>query len=183
MPIPQLVADDDTDLAGWQAGTQATFLDMVCGEVRKFCGWHISPSVAVESQRLWFGARGYIMLPSTFVTAVSEVEIDCVAQVEGCDYFWDEPKPWIRRRRERWPRDPFALVSYTHGYDETPLDVKAVVAEVLATAMELPASNADRFQTMQYSFTLNPAVGVALSENQKNRLGPYRVLKFGGQPS
>ena len=47
MPIAPLVASGDTDLAGWLEGSQATFLEMACVEVRKFCGWHIAPSVTV----------------------------------------------------------------------------------------------------------------------------------------
>jgi hypothetical protein len=179
MPIAPLVADDDTDLAGWQAGTQATFLNMVSAEIRRYCGWHIAPSVSVTEQRRWFGGDGLIMLPSTFVTSIESVTIDGQVLVEGRDYFWDEPKPWIRRRWGLRRAHPYALVSYTHGYSETPIDVKAVLAEVLATAMEVPASNATHIQTMQYTFQLNPAVGVTLSPDQKNRLGRYKITSFG----
>jgi hypothetical protein len=179
MPIAPLVADDDSDLAGWQSGDQSVYLRMVMAEIRKYCGWHIAPSVVVTDKRCWLGARGLIMLPSTYVTAVDQVTIDGQVMVADQDYFWDEPKPWIHRRQLSWPRDRFALIDFEHGHNECPLDVKAVIFEVLATAMELPASNASRVQTMQYSFTLNPDIGVALSDTQKNRLGRYRVLKFG----
>jgi hypothetical protein len=179
MPIAPLVASNDADLTGWQSGTQATFLDMACAEVRKFCGWHIAPSNPETSKRCWFGANGLIMLGSTFVTAVDRVTVDGQVLEEDSDYWWDEPKGWLRHRH-LWPHDHFALVDFTHGYDEPPPDVKAVIFEVVATAMELPASNATEVMTEQYRFNLKTAVGVALSEDQKTRLGQYRIRKFGG---
>jgi hypothetical protein len=179
MPLAPLVVSNDEDLASWQAGSQAFFLEAASYEVRKFCGWHISPTIPVTSLRCWFGSEGLIMLPSTHVTSVSEVSIDGQVMTADEDYFWDAPKPWIQRKRRFWPHDRFALISFAHGYDDCPPDVKAVIFEVMATAMELPASNASRVQTMQYSFELNPDIGIALSETQKARLGKYRVLKFG----
>ena len=52
---------------------------------------------------------------------------------------------------------------------------------MLATAMELPASNATEVMTMQYRFNLKNSVGVSLSEDQKNRLGQYKLRSFGGR--
>lgn len=177
-----LVTSSDTDLDGWQSGDQDTFLAMVCAEVQKYCGWHIAPSIPVTGQRCWFGSDDLIMLPSTYVTSVDQVTVDGQVLVADTDYFWDSPKPWIKRKQMWWPHDHFAIVNFTHGYTETPQDVKAVVFEVMATAMELPASNADRVQSMQYSFELRPDTGIALSDRQKHRLGHYRIPKFGGRP-
>lgn len=179
MSLPPLVPDGDPDLTGWQSGTQETFLAMVTREVRKYCGWHISPSMSVVGQRCRFGSKDLVMLKSTFVTSVDEVTVDGDVQVEGCDYFWDSPHAWFERRAHSWPRDHFASVDYTHGYEDTPEDVKAVIFEVMATAMELPASNASEVMTMQYRFNLNPDIGVALSDTQRRRLGHYKITSFG----
>jgi hypothetical protein len=179
MPIAPLVADADPDLSGWQAGDQSTYLAMASRAVRKFAGWHISPNVPVTAKRCWFGSKGLIMLPSTYVTSVDQVTIDGNVMVADQDYFWDEPKAWIEQKRQFWPHDQFALIDFEHGYTECPLDVKEVVFQLVATAMELPASNASRLQTMQYSFELNPDIGVTLSEIQRDRLSSYRIQKFG----
>lgn len=185
-----LIAADDADLDGWKAGDQATFLDMVCHEVRKYCGWHIAPSVSVTGKRCWFGADHKIMLGSRYVTSIQQVTVDDITLVADQDYFWDEPQGWIRRRPHFWPHNHWALVDFTHGYDEPPSDLKAIIFEVMATAMELPASNATTLQTMQYNITLNSSpngdggtavmAGVSLSRSQKERLGQYRLYKFGG---
>ncbi|MGH3544272.1 MAG: hypothetical protein ACRDT5_19860 [Mycobacterium sp.] len=48
--------------------------------------------------------------------------------VADCDYVWDYPKGFLRRRPMSWPRDRFALVDFTHGYDDCPPDLKVLIA-------------------------------------------------------
>jgi len=183
MTLP-LVANTDTDLAKWQSGDQATVLEMVCAEVRKFCGWHIAPTVEVTGKRCWLGSGGLVMLGSTFVPAVLSVSVEGETLTVNRDYTWEEPKGWLRLHARNLPwapqHEPHACVSFNSGYAETPMDVKAVIFEVLATAMELPASNASEVMTEQYRFNLNPSIGVSLSDKQKERLGKYRLRSFGG---
>lgn len=180
-----LIADDDADLAGWQSGSQATFLAMASAEVTKFCGWHIAPEVTYTDKRLYVGERGLVMLKSTHVTEITSVVMDGVTLTADTDYSWDEPKGWLRVHPQslpsNWGHVPSVLVSYTSGFDETPSDVKAVVFEMMTTSIELPASNAIEIEATQYRFKLNESIGVALSDNQKDRLGAYRLRSFGGQ--
>jgi hypothetical protein len=181
-----LVSNSDEDLADWQAGQQSVFLEMVCAEVRAFCGWHIAPSLEVVGKVCYFGDRGLVTLGSTYVTDISSVVVEGNTLTAGCDYSWQEPKGWLRLHPSSWAfpaphREPKAIVSFTHGYVETPQDVKAVIFEVLATAMELPASNATEVVTTQYRFNLKPNVGITLSDDQKDRLGRYRLRSFGGR--
>lgn len=183
---PDLVANDDPDLAAWQGFDQATFLGMVCAEVRSFCGWHVAPSLSVVSRRVYLGHGGLAVLKSTMVTSVDAVTFEGETLTADCDYSWDEPKGWLRVHAERLPAPvrrgvaPSVDVSYTHGFADVPPDVKAVIFEVLATSMELPASNADDVETVQYKFKLKSSVGVALSQQQQERLGRYRLRSFGG---
>lgn len=185
MTLAPLVPSADTDLAKWQSGDQATYLEMVCAEVRKFCGWHIAPAVTVTNKVCWFGERGLVMLGSTHVSAINEVSVAGQVLDGRRDYTWQAPKGWLRIHPESLSgsfqrHDPHARIGFTHGYDEAPMDVKAVIFEVLATALELPASNANEIKTMQYEFHLNPNIGVSLSDIQKERLGSYRLRSFGG---
>lgn len=185
MTIAPLVAEGDADLAAWQSGTPATYLKMACDEVRKFCGWHIAPSEPITGKVCWLGERGLVMLGATHVSAVSAVAVLGQTLTADTDYTWQAPKGWLRIHPQSlsgvWPNgDPNAVVSFTSGYDETPMNVKSVIFEVMATAMELPASNANQIKTMQYEFHLNPNIGISLSDIQKERLGPYRLRSFGG---
>lgn len=175
---PPLLTSGDPDLDGWQSSDPDTYLAMASREVRKYCGWHISPSVTETNVRRWFGERELVMLKSTHVTALSSVTVDGQLLVADTDYWWDEPEGWLRRK-PAFSHDKFAVVTFDHGHTTVPEDVKAVVFEVMATAMELPASNADRVQTMQYSFELRKDTGIALSPEQKVRLGHYKITKFG----
>lgn len=181
-----LIATDDTDLTQWRAADQDTFLAMVCAEVRAFCGWHIAPSLEVTNRVCWFGDKGLVTLKSTYVTDVASVVVEGQTLTAGSDYTWEEPKGWLRLHPTTWafppPRqEPSACVTFTHGYTDTPQDVKAVIFEVLATALELPASNATEVVTMQYRFNLKSSIGVSLSDDQKDRLGRYRLRSFGGR--
>ncbi len=177
-----LISPGDPDIESWQEGDQDFYLAAASAEVQKYVGWHIAPSIALTGQRRWFGGDGYVPLRSTYVTSVDLVTIDGVMMVADQDYFWDAPAGYIRRCESRWSHDRFAMVNFTHGYASCPQDVKTVIFEVASTATELPASNANRVQTMQYTFELNKDIGVALSETQKVRLGRYRVPTFGGVP-
>ena len=181
-----LVGPADPDIAAWQSGDQDTFLAMACAEVQKFCGWHIAPSYTFTDKQCWIGARGLTMLGSAYVTAVSSVTMSGQTLVSGTDYDWQEPKGWLRLHPQSVPAQPYnttapnVLVTFNSGYNECPPDVKAVIFEVMSTAMELPASNASEVMTMQYRFNLRPDMGVALSPQQKVRLGRYVVRNFGG---
>lgn len=174
-----LVASNDADLAFWQNSDQETFLNMACAAVTDFCGWHIAPSITVTNLRCWFGGGGVILLPSKYVTAVSSVTVDGNALVADTDYFWDSPQSYLRRCLNFWPHDKWADVTFTHGYTDCPLPVKEIIFQLMSTAMELPASNADEVMTMEYRLNLKPNTGVSLSEDQKRRLSKYRIFRFG----
>jgi hypothetical protein len=187
MQIDPLVSDANPALPLWLAGDQATYLDMACAEVRKFCGWHIAPSIPVTDMVCFIGQKGLVMLRSRHVTEISQVTIVGQTLTADTDYTWQAPKGWLRLHIEslnvpsEWPvPDPSVSVSFMHGYDNCPSDVQAVIFEVMATAMELPASNATEVMTMQYRFNLKDSVGISLSKDQKDRLNDYRLISFGG---
>lgn len=182
MTLP-LVAEGDADLVGWQGGDQSTFLEMACAEVRRFCGWHIAPAENIAGKVARIGAGGLVMLGSTHVTTINSVTVGGQTLTAPVDYTWEQPKGWLRVHAHSLPRPGLhhACVSFVSGFAETPQPVKAVIFEMLATSMELPASNADDVETVQYKFKLKSSVGVALSDQQKERLGPYRLRSFGGR--
>lgn len=190
-PAP-LVAPNDYDLLSWQAGDQNTFLSFACAQVRTFCGWHIAPTLSVTGETHFIGADGVTMLRSTYVTSIDAVVVgesgnqSTLAAVS--DYTWVSPKGWLRIHPQgsvpqttyAWLKEMPVALSYTHGYDTTPLDVKAVIFELMSTAMELPASNATEVTTEHYRYALNKSIGMTLSQDQMMRLGPYRLRNFGG---
>ncbi len=179
MALADLVAPlvDPDDLASrFDAGDADWFVDAATAEVRRFCGWHIAPTLQVVAGRYRCGERGLIMLHSLHVTAVDAVTVDG-RQLDPSEYTWEECG-FITRRCPSWPRDPYALVDFSHGYDECPADVAAVVFEVAAKAIALPKVPAQKFEASGGPFRLSlggVAFGVGLSEDHKDRLASYRL--------
>lgn len=172
MPLAPLVDFNDLD-SKFEAGDQEFFVTAAEAEVRRHCGWHIAPSVTVTNGRFPVGERGLVMLPSLHVTDVASVTVDGRV-LDPDEYDW-ETCGLITRRCPSWPRDPYARVSFTHGYAECPADVVAVVFELASSAIELPASPARDVTAGPFRLVLGGAVGLTLDKNQRDRLANYRI--------
>lgn len=116
--------------------------------VRAFCGWHIAPS---RDETLVLDGRGgcNLMLPSLYVTAITSVVENGVDLVEGTDFTWSQAG-WVFRSSWAggWWYDagdygssfPIpgwwttqlrgVVVELTHGYEDVPAEVTAVVQAV-----------------------------------------------------
>lgn len=70
-----LLTVDDPDWAAFKAGDDSYYLNLVGQAIRRYCGWNVFPSVTVTVPKLRVGSAGIIMLPSLYVTDVSEVVI------------------------------------------------------------------------------------------------------------
>lgn len=169
--VGDLVTPDD--LAKFEEGDAEFFLRASEKAVRTYCGWHISPVVTVTNGKFEIGRRGLIVLPSLFVTDVASVSIDGRV-LDTSAYDWD-PAGFITRRFPSWGTEPYARVTFTHGYAETPHDVQTVILEIASAAMELPASRAKDITAGPFRLTLNGTIGVDLSKSQQDRLASYRI--------
>lgn len=184
--LPPLLPDASR-FSSWQSADPTFYLNAAMWTIRRYLGWQVAPSFSETQVRCWFNQVGYrpessnglVMLPSTYVTSINKVMIDDVEWQPDSDYFWDANQPWITLRPLVWPKHPYALIDFTHGYDTCPPDLEAVIYEMTARAMELPASNATNFSTMDYSMQLNRAIGISLTDDQKNRISRYKLINFG----
>lgn len=109
---PLAVAPAGLDPAAW---------DAACRAVRTYCGWHVAPSV---TQTLVLDGPGgsLLVLPSLLVTDVAEVKN---AGTVLSDPEWSaagmiRSHGWTTRFRG-------VSVTLTHGYDECPEDIYAVL--------------------------------------------------------
>lgn len=168
------------DLASkYGAGNADFHVAAATAEVRKYCGWHIAPSIEVLGGKYPCGERGLIMLHSLHVTAVDSVTVDD-RQLDPGEYSWEECGV-VTRLCPSWPRDPYALVDFTHGHVECPADVAAVVFEVATKSISLPAIPGDKFEAAGGPFRLSlggAVLGSALSKDHKDRLANYRLQGF-----
>lgn len=175
MSVPSLV-QPETFTSKFEAGDSTWFLTAAEAEVRKYCGWHIAPSVDVIAGKYRCGERGLIMLKSLHVTAIDSVTVDG-RELAADEFDWEECG-FISRRCPSWPHDPYARVSFTHGHEECPADVAAVVFELASSAIALPAVPAAKVDITGGPFRLGltgASLGVSLSKDQKDRLATYRL--------
>ena len=127
--------------------TEADAQARALAAVQAYCGWHIAPSTDDELTLDGPGSST-LVLPSLHVTAISSVtELGTVVDPTG--YAWSATGV-VRRTGEggdglwgytwthaRWTGALRGLVvAFTHGYDELPLEVQAVVDRVASRAVE-----------------------------------------------
>jgi hypothetical protein len=182
------------DLASFQASDPDWFLQAAGETVRwDVCQWHIAPSIT-ETRSCPIGPDGTIMLPSLHVTGVLSITLNGLL-LDPSAYHWHQVG-YIKHHRQQffqwplWPLEsdePFreypsplarhAQVTFTHGYPELPMPVKAVALELATRAMEMPSGVANQIQSGPYSIGLG-ALGVVPSDEQRRRLGPYTLVRF-----
>lgn len=176
------------DLTKFNDGDPEFFLRCAEAGVRKYCGWHIAPSERAVDLRCSVGQMGVIMLPSLHVTDVEKVFVED-RELETTEYEWDAAG-FINRNTVTWPRRYYwpvygypanrpALVTFTHGYEEVPMDVKAVILELAAKAIELPASAASEIKGGPFQIKFGSGIGLALTSHQVDRLAGYRIQVVG----
>lgn len=192
---PDLVLPNDPAWTAFKNQDETWFLKAASDEVRRYCGWHLTPSVTATYTQLPIGQKGIIMLPSRHVTAVTEVSVDindnAGPQILDPDsYEWFEAG-WIE---SSWPTDVaggfyygygpaflptpqggLADVTMTHGWDVLPNDIKEVVMELAAQgAMHAAASNVEEVASPGFKLKLREG-GMAMSGSQKCRLASYKI--------
>jgi hypothetical protein len=182
--MADLFDPDEDDWVEFQNHTPEYYLRVASHAIRKYLGWHLSPS-KTETIMVPIKQRGIIPLPSRFVTAVSSLEIAGTV-MEDDSYKWDQGG-WIQAGRyfydtSRWPtvtswQANEATVVMTHGYPEVPLEVKQVGFELVETTMATPVSNVSQMSTPAgYRITLSSPPGFYLTEWQQKVLAPYRLF-------
>jgi hypothetical protein len=123
---------DTDDLTAYQEGDPQSLINQATSDVRGYCHWHVTPSIA-ETLTLDGSGTGTLILPSLHVAAVTSVTYDGVL-LAADDYTWS-PIGVI----ELAPRGPYfagvcrwssglgrVVVVMTHGFDEAP-DLAGVI--------------------------------------------------------
>lgn len=197
-----LVQPTDPDWAAFKNQDEAFFLRAASDEVRRFCGWHLSPIITTNADKIEIGQRGIIMLPSRRVTEVLEVAVKMYTEeapvvVDPDTYEWHE-EGWLQPfNYTSWPYNSTgggysygygpaylpvyqagsAKVVFKHGWDVLPDDIKSVVMELATQAAALSGQGGvDEIQSPGYKLKIAPGGGgLSLSHGQKNRLSSYRI--------
>lgn len=162
----------DTPLAPTPEGVEGGAWDAACVTVRQYCGWHIAPAVT-ETITLDGPGGTLLRLPSLRVTAVIEVTNQGSAV--------SDPQ-WSQHGmiRGRWT-DRFRgiTVTMTHGYDECPADILAVLehmtkqGEAAEKVGVMQSMTAGPFTAQASTASLAGAVG--LSGQHRGVLDRYKL--------
>lgn len=137
--------------------------------IRDFCGWHIAPS-REETVTFAFPAGRRLMLPSLYVTEVSEVTVDGVPLVLDTD-FQVHQNGWIDRLPYGgWWSGDLIEITFTHGYEDVPASVTAAV-QALAQRSTGSPSGAKR----ETSGPFTEEYESGLSEAERINLARYRI--------
>lgn len=185
-----LVTADDPDWFAYKDGDESFYLRAAGDLIRRWCGWHIWPNETVTVPNLRVGSAGIIMLPSLFVTDVSEVQV--AGEVLDPDgYVWHREGYVQVPTTAGWtggyygyipggyapaaPGGSFAEVTMTHGYFDVPIEIKQIAFELVNAISELPAGNVKDIQTPGFRLQLSQDPGLALNVGQKDRLAPFKL--------
>lgn len=142
--------------------------------VRSFCGWHIAPSREETVEVRTCGGRT-LLLPSMYVTAVESVTADEQALTTD-DFHWSTAG--VVTHSDWWGSGVTSVV-FTHGYDEVPAEVTAIVQAVAQRATANPGS-LTRQQIGPFSETYSTTgsgqvVPLGLLDAEKDLLRRYRI--------
>lgn len=160
--------------------TEADRLEQAEALVRAFCGWHIAPSRTATAAVIRGNGTTTLVLPSLYVTSISAVSDDGTALTVEDDYIWSAAG--VLTRVGTWSTGE-VTVTYTHGYDTPPPEVKAIVQAVAQRAVDNPGSLLRRqigpFSNTYSTTGANEVATLALLESEKDALRRYRIPAVG----
>lgn len=155
--------------------TEADRLTQAEALVRAYCGWHIAPSRTVEDAVIRGSGTATILLPSLYVTAVAAINDNDTDLTVEDDYTWSAAG--VVTRVGYWSTDE-VVVSYTHGYEEPPAEVTAVVQAIAQRAVNNPGGQASSRSIGPFAESYGSlATGTALSllDSEMEVLRRYRI--------
>lgn len=165
------------DLEAYLAGDQDAMVRQAQAAIRRYCGWHVAPSLTETLTLDGTGSR-HLWLPSLHVIDVTAASNDG-EDVALDDLDWSEAG-YLELRCGHWCRRPRSIeVTLEHGFEEGPDDLVEVAAAIAARAISSP-SGATREQAGQVSFqwgTVAPGVAgsVALLQHERDILDHYKL--------
>ena len=147
------------------ANPQDARIAAVTAWVRRFCGWHIAPSVTETITVNGSGTR-IIALPTMHLTDVASVtEHGRPVPVE-----WTEVG--LIRHPGRWSDSWRSVeVEFTHGFDEAPADLVSVIIDA---ALRMPTPGEHSIKKVG-PFELGASADVAFLPSEMETLGHFQI--------
>lgn len=165
-----------TDYAKFKAKDETWFLGAAGETIRDYCEWHIAPIRSFINVRAKIGSKGIIMLPTLNLVSVEALRLN--GAVLTSDVWEADPAGFLvyhgyaGRRAYGHP----VSVDITHGFEELPMAVAEVGFELTGRTVEKP-SGVVKHMTRGPTDIDFLEFGAVLSDDQKARLGPYRIVR------
>lgn len=157
-PIPTAPVGVDADV--WEA---------TVAEVRASCGWHIAPSVE-ETVTVDGPGTHLLVLPTLHLTDLTDVTDDGSAVTSP---EWSRTG-MVRRPFGCWTHKFRGVTAtMTHGYDEWPADLLAVMAEMATPSSTTGVAKALTSGPYQVTFE------ESMRPSQREVLGRYKLPSYG----
>jgi len=173
-----------SDLVAYQGGDAQNLIDQATALVRRYCGWHVTPSLS-ETVILDGSGNGIQLLPTMHLSAVTSVTYDGVLLTDE-DYSWSPvgvieyaPSGPYFSTAVRWATGlGKVVVVMTHGFDEAP-DLAGVIMAIASRAQASP-NGVTRSQMGPFSESFsqtgaNIAGGVSMVKHEEGILDRYRL--------
>lgn len=154
MPYPLPVAPAGVDEGVWEA---------TVADVRGFCGWHVAPEVT-ETLTVDGPGSGLLVLPTLRLVDVLSITDDGAALT---DPEWSVTG-MVRAYCWTW-KFRGVVAEITHGFEQWPADLLAVMAEMASTTASLAGVKAVTSGAHQVTFE------TSLRPSQRDVLGRYQL--------
>lgn len=149
------------------AGVAAETWEATVAEVRAFCGWHIAPEVE-ETVTVDGPGSSLLVLPTLHLTDLTGVTNDgsTVTDPEWSRTGMVRHCYWTHKFRG-------VTATMTHGYEEWPADLLAVMADLATSTAALAGVKAVTSGSHQVTFESS------MRPSQRDVLGRYQLPSFG----
>ncbi len=166
-----------TDLTAYQGGDAQSLIDQATALVRRYCGWHVTPSMS-ETITLDGSGVGVQILPSLHVTGITSVTYDGTL-LAATDYAWSlngvieyVAAGLYFSGVSRWSTGlGKVVVVMTHGYADAP----EVAAVILARASRMQGNPIAATRTQMGPFAEQYEVASGFTADELSTLDRYRL--------
>lgn len=163
---------DIGDLSSYQSKDPQQALDAALATVRSYCGWHIAPS-ETDTLSVWSHDGCSVFLPTLNLTAVTSVVQDAVT-LSPSTYTFESFGVIKAAPGTRFSTTSRVTVAFTHGYSETPADVKDVALGLAQRSISDNRGMVPRVGAGA-SVVVMENYGPQLGEGDKAKLDPYAL--------
>lgn len=172
---------DVFDLEQYRSGDPQDNIDAALATVRGYCGWHIAPS-RTDTLTIHSATRQGLILPTLYLTDVSSVLVGSTA-VDVSAVRWttsgmvERPGWGSLDGYWSWTDRSVVTITFTHGYDKLPADVRAVALALADGGASSAGGRVKQVGAVAYDFS-GPSSSGDVLDAHRGILDRYRLPRL-----